>query len=196
MATKQNATTTDATKVITGLVRFSYVHVFEPTAVGDQTEKKYSVSLLIPKSDKVNLDKIKKAINAAREQGKADKWSGKFPANLKMPLRDGDVEKESPEYAGHFFIGTSSKTKPQVVDKDLNPIMDQDEFYSGCYGRASINFYPFNANGNKGVAAGLNNLQKLKEGEKLSGRPSAEEDFSDAEDIELGDDDEDIDEFM
>jgi hypothetical protein len=179
-----NNATTDAaasTKVVTGKVRFSYLHVFEPTAVEEGQEKKYSVSLIIPKSDKPLLNKIKAAIEAAKEQGKTSKFGGKVPTNLKTPLRDGDVDRPDDEvYANSYFINANCKTKPGLVDKDLNPILDQADLYSGCYGRASITFYPFNTSGNKGIAAGLNNLQKLAEGEPLGGRSRAEDDFGEA----------------
>lgn len=174
-----------ATKVITTKVRFSYVHVFEPQAIDEGSPKKYSVSIIIPKSDKKLLAKIKTAIDNAAEAGKV-KLGGKIPANLKTPLRDGDLEREDdPIYENCMFIGATSQSKPGVVDKDLNPIIDRDEFYSGCYGRASINFYAFNASGNKGIAAGLNNLQKLEDGERLSGGSTAEEDFGSDSDDDL-----------
>lgn len=176
MSTQAVTKNTD-TKVITGKVRFSYVHVFEPYAANDGQEPKYSISLLIPKSDKETLRKIKAAIEAAKQAG-ISKWGGKIPANLKLPLRDGDEERpDQPEYAGHYFINANSKTKPGVVDKHLNPILDSTEVYSGCYGRASINFYAFNTAGNKGIACGLNNLQKLADGDYLGGRSRAEDDF-------------------
>jgi hypothetical protein len=125
------------------------------------------------------VKKVKDAIDAVLEEAKSSKFGGKVPANYKNPLRDGDTERPDDEtYAGHFFINANSKIRPGIVDKDLQPIMDQDEFYSGCYGRASVNFYAFNTNGNKGVAAGLNNLQKLKDGERLSGGASAADDFA------------------
>jgi hypothetical protein len=137
---------------------------------------------LIPKKDKKTISKIEAAVEAAKEAGKA-KFGNKIPKTLKLPLRDGDEEREDDEaYAGHYFINATSKSKPGIVDQDLNPIMDQDEFYSGCYGRASINFYAFNVSGNKGIAAGLNNLQFLEDGERLSGGASAEEDFGDLSD--------------
>lgn len=178
------------TKVITGKVRLSYVHIFTPSKVGEQGDEKYSVSIIIPKSDKVTLKKIKTAIEAAKEAGKASKFGGKIPANLKTPLRDGDEDRPEDEaYEDSYFINATSSTKPGIVDKDLNPIMDQEEVYSGCYGRVSINFYAFNSNGNKGIAAGLNNVQKLKDGEPLGGRQSAESDFDD--DYEDDDDDDD-----
>lgn len=169
-----------STKVITGKCRLSYVHLFEPAAAQEGGEKKYSVSLIILKSDKATLAKIKAAIEVAKEQGKNSKYGGKVPANLKLPLRDGDVERPDDEaYANSYFINATSKQKPGLVDKDLNPILDQADLYSGCYGRASINFFPFNTSGNKGVACGLNNVQKLAEGEALGGRSRAEDDFSD-----------------
>lgn len=206
MATSKNAKTTTtenaATKVITGLVRFSYVHVFEPSAINDSTEKKYSVALLIPKKDKKQKLILDKAVEAAKIAGKADKFGGKIPAALKLPIRDGDAERdEHPEYAGHWFINATSKTKPGIVDENTQAIIDPEEFYSGCYGRASVNFYAFNNSGNKGIACGLNNVQKLRDGERLSGRASAEDDFGDVETPDLSqfedeDANEDIDEFM
>jgi len=165
------------TKVVTGKVRFSYLHVFAPTAIEEGQEKKYSVALIIPKSDKATVKKINDAINNVKEAGKA-KLGGKIPTNLKTPLRDGDTERPDDEvYAGSFFINANCKTKPGLVDKDLQPIMDQDELYSGCYGRASVTFYAFNTSGNKGIACGLNNLQKLEDGEPLGGRNTPESDF-------------------
>lgn len=168
------------TKVITGLVRFSYTHVWEPAAVGEGSDKKYSVSLIIPKSDKRTVEAIKKAVEAAKQIGIAGKFGGKAPATLKLPLRDGDIDRPDDEaYKGAYFLNASCKTKPGIVDAKREEILDQTEFYSGCYGRASLNFYAFNTQGNKGIAAGLNNLQKLKEGEPLGGRMPAEEDFKD-----------------
>lgn len=175
------------TKVVTGRARLSYVHVFEPHAIEDGQDPKYSVCLLIPKTDKETLRKIKAAVEAAKTAGAA-KWGGKIPANLKTPLRDGDEERsDSPEYEGHYFINCSSKTKPGVVDARVQPILDSTEIYSGCYGRASINFYAFNTAGNKGIACGLNNLQKLADGDYLGGRSRAEDDFDAMDDG--GDDD-------
>lgn len=168
------------TKVVTGKVRLSYVNVFEPRAAQPGQEPKYSVCVLIPKSDTATLTKVKAAIEAAKEAGKAS-WGGKVPAGLKTPLRDGDEERDGAEYKGHYFINANSKQKPGVVDAAVNPIMDQSEVYSGCYGRVSLNFYSYNTNGNKGVAAGLQNVQKTADGEPLSGRSRAEDDFTAAE---------------
>lgn len=177
-----------STKVVTGLVRFSYAHVFEPKAIQQNQDPKYSVSLIIPKSDKDTVAKIKAAIEAAKVEGTA-KFGGKIPPTLKLPLRDGDEERPDDEaYRNAYFVNANAgaNNRPQVVDRDLNPILDKEEFYSGCYGRASINFYAFNTNGNKGVACGLNNVQKLKDGDKLGSGSTAAEDFGG---LEYDDDD-------
>ena len=169
----------ETTKVITGKVRFCYEHVFEPQAVNEGEAPKYSVCVLISKDDTATLDKIKKAIEVAKQAGKAklaDK-NGKIPSNIKLPLRDGDDERgDDPTFENCYFLNASSSRKPSIVDRNLDPIMDKDEFYSGCYGRASINFYAFNVQ-SKGIAAGLNNLQKLEDGEPLAGGSTAAEDF-------------------
>ena len=169
----------NSTKVVTGKVRFCYVNVFEPTAMNEGDTPKYNICVLIPKSDTATIDKIKKAVEAAKEAGKAklaDK-NGRIPANLKLPLRDGDEERpDDPAFEDHYFINANSMSQPSIVDRSLNPIMSRDEFYSGCYGRASINFYAFNVS-SKGIAAGLNNLQKLEDGEMLTGGSTVEEDF-------------------
>lgn len=173
-----------STKVLTGKVRFSYANVFEPKSING-SDPKYSVAILIDKKDKKTLKKVEDAIQTAIEEGKA-KFGGKIPKKLKLPLRDGDEERDDEAYEGKMFINANSKSKPGVVDEDVNAIIDPDEFYSGCYGRATINFYAFNTNGNLGIAAGLGNLQKLEDGERLSGGASAEEDFGG---IEEDDDD-------
>lgn len=168
------------TKVITGIVRFSYLHVWEPAKIEGSDEEKYSVSLIIPKNDTATLKAIKKAIEAAKEAGRASKFGGKIPANLKEPLRDGDIDREDDEvYSNSYFINANCKTQPGLVYKNGQRIIDSTELYSGCYGRASITFYAFNSNGNKGIACGLNNLMKVKDGEPLGGRSMAEDDFAD-----------------
>lgn len=164
------------TKVITGKVRMSYAYVFEPKSING-SDPKYSVSLIIPKSDKATIEKIKAAIELAKKEG-VTKLGGKIPANLKTPLRDGDIDRSDDEaYANSYFINANSTVRPGIVDANLQPIIDSTEFYSGCYGRASIVFYAYNANGNKGIACGLQNLQKLEDGEPLGGRSRAEDDF-------------------
>ena len=171
-------------KVITGKdTRWSYCNVWEAKAINGGTPK-FSVSLLIPKSDTVTVKKIKDAIEAAYREGEAKlKGNGKsVPALsvIKTPLRDGDAERpDDPAYAGHYFLNANSATAPGIVDADCQPILTRSEVYSGVYGRASISFYAFNSSGNRGVACGLNNLQKIRDGEPLGGRASAESDFSD-----------------
>lgn len=169
------------TKVITGVVRFSYANVWEPKSINGSDEK-YSVSLIIPKSDTNTIQEIKDAVEVAKQEGKS-RFGGKIPANLKLPLRDGDIERPEDEaYKDSYFVNANSKDRPQIVDKNVKPILDQSEVYSGCYGRVSITFYAFNSNGNKGIACGLGNIQKIKEGEPLSGRSSASDDFITEED--------------
>ena len=168
------------TKVVTGKVRFSYANVWEAKSINGGDEK-FSISLIIAKADTKTIAEIKAAIEAAKQDGKA-KLGGKIPANLKLPLRDGDAERPDDEaYKNSYFVNANSKDRPNVVDKNVKPILDQDEVYSGCYGRASITFYAFNQNGNKGIACGLQNIQKLSEGEPLSGRSRAEDDFTTAD---------------
>lgn len=178
---------TNPTKVITGSqTRWSYANVWQPKAINGGTPK-YSVSLIIPKSDVKTVEKIKAAIKAAYEEGESKlKGNGRsVPAlsALKTPLRDGDIERPDDEaYKNAYFVNANSATAPGVVDADRQPIIDTSEVYSGVYGRASISFYAFNSNGNKGIACGLNNLQKISDGEPLGGKASAEDDFSTADD--------------
>ena len=148
---------------------------------------KFSVSLIIQKSDSVTVGKIRAAIEEAYRDGQSKlKGNGKsVPAlsTLRTPLRDGDIDRpDDPAYANSYFVNANSTTAPGVVDANRNEILDKSEVYSGCYGRASISFYAFNANGNKGIACGLNNLQKIKDGEPLGGKASAESDFATEDD--------------
>lgn len=175
------------TKVITGVnTRWSYVNAWEAKSINGGAPK-FSVSLIIPKSDTKTIEKIQAAIQAAYEEGQGKlKGNGKsVPALsvLKTPLRDGDAERPDDEaYADAYFINANSATAPGIVDADRNPILNRSEVYSGVYGRASINFYAFNSNGNKGIACGLNNLQKIRDGEPLGGKSRAEDDFATEED--------------
>lgn len=170
-------------KVITGPnTRWSYANVWEPKSINGGTPK-FSVSLIIPKSDTKTVAKIKAAIEAAYHEGESKlKGNGKTVpplAALKTPLRDGDAERPDDEaYANAYFINANATTAPGIVDADRNPILTRSEVYSGVFGRASISFYAFNSNGNKGIACGLNNLQKVRDGEPLGGKASAESDFA------------------
>ncbi|MDD3400787.1 MAG: DUF2815 family protein [Eubacteriales bacterium] len=174
----------NTTKVVTGVVRLSYANVWEPASINGGTPK-YSVSLIIPKDDEKTLTAINAAIDAAIKEG-APKFGGKIPnrAALKLPLRDGDTERDDDAYKGSYFVNANSTTAPQIVDRTVQPILDRAEVYSGCYARVSINFYAFNTNGNRGVACGLGNIQKVKDGDPLGGKSSAAADFA----TELDDD--------
>lgn len=173
------------TAIRIGEVRFGYVNVFAPRAKEDGTPGKYSVQLLIPKSDALAKKLIDDAIAAAAKNGVATKFGGKMPRNLKTTLRDGDEEfPDDPTYAGMWFMNASSAAtnKPGVAvltNGQITEALDGDDFYSGCWGCASINFFPYNTSGNQGVACGLNNVIKTKDDEKLSGGHSAREDFAD-----------------
>ena len=174
---------TNPMKVITGPnTRWSYVNAWEPKSINGGTPK-YSVSLIIPKSDTKTLEKIKAALDAAYHEGEAKlRGNGKSVppmTSLKLPLRDGDTERHDDEaYRNSYFINANATNAPGIVDADRNEILTRSEVYSGVYGRASITFYAFNSNGNRGIACGLNNLQKIRDGEPLGGRASAESDFS------------------
>jgi hypothetical protein len=184
-------TTPSATKVVTGRVRLSYVHVWEPWSNTDGQEPKYSTAILIPKSDTATIKALRDAQQAALEQGKDSKFGGKLPRNWDDTIHDGDEEadlEKNPEYAGHLFMSVSSKTKPGIVDANVQPILDSTEVYSGCYARVSINAFPYAVSGKKGVSFGLNHVQKLADGDYLGGRSKAEDDF----DSVAGDDGEDL----
>ena len=168
---------TEKIKIVTNKVRFSYAHVFQPQAAIEGGTPKYSVSLIIPKSDTETVAKFQKAFEDAANKNAAF-FGGAVPKGLKGGLRDGDAEKDDPAYANSFFVNANSANKPGVVDANMNPIIDPSEFYSGCYGRASVTLYPYNASGTKGIAVGLNNVQKLEDGEKLGGGTSAAVDFA------------------
>jgi hypothetical protein len=170
-------------KVITGpSTRWSYANVWQAQSINGGTPK-FSVSLIIPKSDTKTIAKIKAAIEAAYQEGEAKlKGNGKSVpplSALKTPLRDGDIERPDDDaYANAYYINANSATAPGIVDAERNEIITRSEVYSGVYGRASINFYAFNSNGNKGIACGLNNLQKIRDGEPLGGKSRAEDDFA------------------
>ena len=173
-----------ATKVIIPC-RISFANIWEPKSING-SEEKYSVSCIIPKSDKKTLMKIHKAVEAAKEAAVGKRWGGKIPPNLKLPLRDGDIDRPDDEaYAEAMFVNASSKDAPQVVDRKVQPVLDPMECGSGDYCNVSVNFYGFNANGNRGIAAGLGNIQLVKHGDRLSGKASAASDFTEVEDDDL-----------
>ncbi|MDO3680404.1 DUF2815 family protein [Paenibacillus ehimensis] len=172
----------EATNVTTGQVRLSYVHLFQPYANQPGQEPKYSVTILIPKSDIATKQRIDAAIQAAINKGVSGVWNGARPPQPKTPIWDGDGVRQNgepfgPECKGHWVLTASSKQQQAVVDVNLNPIINQSEVYSGMYGRVNLNFFPFSNSGNRGVGAGLGPVQKLADGEPLGGRISAEQAF-------------------
>ena len=173
-----------ATKIVTGKVRFSYVTLAQPKASEEGAEPKYSCVLLIPKSDTATLQKIKAAITEAADAFRARNGAASLPANPMSPLHDGDGTKPNsgepygPECKGCYVMSVSSKLKPLMLDSFKNEIADPNEIYSGCYGRASINFYGSN-NRRKGIGAGLLGVQKLHDGAPLGGVMASADDFND-----------------
>lgn len=172
------------TQITTGKVRFSYCNLWEPRVQGEDDTPKYSVSLLIPKSDKATIKKIKDAIEAAKASYLERNPGKKLPSDLKTTLHDGDGEKVNggeygPECKDHYVMNVSSKNKPVLVHADKTPITEATELYSGCYGRAIVNFYVYDSHGNKGVSAGLNGVMKLYDGEPLSGAVITDADWDD-----------------
>ena len=175
--------TMNPTKVVTGVVRLSYANIWQAKSINGGAPK-FSTSILIPKTDTATVQKIKAAIQAAYDEGQGKlKGNGKSVpvlSALKTPLRDGDVERPDDEaYAGHWFINANSNTAPGVVDINRQPILDTSEIYSGVYARVSLSLYAFNSNGNRGIACGLQNVQKIRDGESLGGKAKAEDDFDD-----------------
>lgn len=164
--------------------RFSFLHCWEPDSVNG-SEPKYSVSAIIPKNDTATVNSIMAAIENVKKES-TSKWGGRVPPNLKIPLRDGDIDRPDDEaYAGCYFLNANSRQAPQIVDKLVQPILDQTEVYSGCYGFISVTFYGYNSNGNRGIAAGLGNIQKIKDGTPLGGRSKAADEFKSVDDDEF-----------
>lgn len=177
-------------KVVFGPCRLSYTHVFSKYVVnGDEKGAKYMTNILIPKTETATVNAIKAAIDAARKAGIVSKWSGKDPKNLESPLRDGD-DKDDETYEGHYYINAKSATRPDLVDRNSAPIVDEEDIYSGVWCIASVTFYPYNSNGNRGIACGLNSLMKFKDDDRLGGRSSASHDFEGI--IAYDDDDDDV----
>jgi len=156
--------------------RFAYVYCWRPNAQFGGSQK-YSISAVISKDDKETIRNIENAIEYVKENS-VDKWGGKIPNKLHLPLHDGDEDKpDNPIYKNSYFINAKSKEAPQVVDKNVLPILDQTEVYSGCYGNVSIIFYPYSYGGSKGIAAWLGNIQKTHDGEPFGGKVLAKDEF-------------------
>lgn len=180
MSTNYNKRISD-TLIRIGEVRFSYVHVFAPRTGKEGKEGKYGVCLVWPKTDTKTTELVKSCIAAAKEQAKVK--GIKLPSTCKTPLRDGDIDREDDEnFSGCWFINANCKQKPGVrvlSEGRLFEALDDSDFYSGCYGCATVNFFPFDSDGNKGVGAGLNNVCKTRDGERLGGGTDADSDFGD-----------------
>ena len=180
------------TRVITGKVRLSFSNLFEPRKNDDGTTGRYDCCLLIDKDDKDTINCINKAIENAKAKGVADKWGGKVPKNMQLPLHDGDEKEDdqySEQFAGNMFINPKAKSRPGIVDKHGARIIDAEEIYSGCWVVAALSFFPYDMNGNRGVGVGIDNVMKLADGESLAGKPSAESDFAGYTDEDDDDDD-------
>lgn len=165
-------------KFVTDEVRFSYANVFAPKSFEEGDTPKYSITLIIPKKDKKQIARLLAEIEKEKEAFMTSNGLTKLPSKFHIPLRDGDEEKPDDEtYADSYFISANSKKKPKIVDADLNPIIDADEFCSGYYGRASFNLHGFDKKG-KGIRAELNNIQLLRgnDEDRLSGGGSSPED--------------------
>jgi len=186
MSNYNRVNNTDGTAIRIGEGRFSYAYVFEPRMNEETGVAKYSCSFLIPKENKEAIKLVENAVAAAAKKGAEKYWSGKVPANLKKPLRDGDVEREDdPVYEGMMFFNCSNARKPHVcvLDEDLGAVVetsDEEEFYSGCWGALTAEFYPFDKKGSRGVAVSLGNVIKTRDGDRLSGSAeSADSSFGD-----------------
>lgn len=166
--------------IVTGQARLSYVNVFTPKTPQNGGDPKYSVTVLIPKSDIATKQAIDNAIQQAMQE--AVNNGIQLPPVPAIPVHDGDGTRQNgeeygPECKGHWVFTASSKNKPEVVDANVQPILSPTAVYSGCYGRVSVRFYAYNSNGRKGIGCGLGNVQKLRDGEPLGGGTTAKQDF-------------------
>ena len=167
----------ELTNVTTGRARLSYVHLFKPYAYQPGQEEKFSVTVLVPKTDVDTKARIDAAIEAAKQKGINEKWNGQCPPIVPTPVYDGDGVRPSdgmpfgPECKGHWVFTASAKEDypPEVVDKMGNPIINHSEVYSGIYGRVNVSFFPYAFGGKKGIGCGLGPVQKLEDGEPLGG---------------------------
>lgn len=193
---KQLAARHNGSQFVSAEVRLSYVYALEPSSYEDDGDKMYSVMVLMSKEDTDQIAVLHEAIDAATEAGKS-KWNGKIPTNLATSIRDGD---EDPNYSdqeafnGHLFFRAKSKNKPGIIGPDKSPITSSEELYSGCYARVDVNFFAYDYKGSRGIACGLNNIQKVRDGESLGGRSKAEDVFDvvGGTSFDNGDDNDDI----
>lgn len=153
-----------------------YPHCFYPS--NNYGKDQYSLSLVIPKDDVENCSKAQAAIEAVKKT-EMDKWGGKTPPRLRLPLHDGDEEKpDNSNFHNSYYLNLRSKEAPQIVDRQVKAITNEAELYSGCFGKVSVVFYGYNSNGNKGIGACLGNIQKIRDGKPLYRRISAKDEFT------------------
>lgn len=156
--------------------RFAYLNCWRPVSQYNGVQK-YTVAAVVDKNDRETIMQIEDAIEYVKNQS-LQLWGGRIPMNLRSPLHDGDEEKpDNSVFKNSYYINAKSKDAPQVVDSRVQPITDQTEVYSGCYGRVSITLYSYNFGGAKGIAAWLGNIQKLKDGDRFSAKILARDDF-------------------
>lgn len=173
-------------KLVTGEFRVSFPSVFKAKAFNDKQEAKFSVVMLFPKSVDLSRPAAGQTVSLkhAAFNAAVEKWGPKeeWPKNLRMPFRDGDEKSDTMGYAGHIFVTASSKNQPGLVDQGRRPILNEAQFYAGCYARAELIAFAYDQMGNKGVGFSLQNLQKLRDGDAFSGRKAAEDVFESVED--------------
>jgi hypothetical protein len=171
-------------KVLTGEVRLSYMNVITPRVSPQGGEPKYSVTLLIPKTDVAAKADIDASMQAAAQEALTKTWGGARPPQLRIPIYDGDGLRPAglpfgPECKGHWVMTASTKQKPQVVGIDnINVLLAPADIYSGMYGRVTVRFFGYANSGNKGIGCGLGNILKTRDGEPLAGNAPAASDFA------------------
>ena len=168
-------------QMTTGECRFSFVHLAEPYS-NNGSEPKYSLTVLMPKGDTMSKARFDAAQQSAIQDGVAKKWNGVKPPVLALSIHDGDGvrpngEPFGPECRGHWVFTASSKNPVPMVDENTNPIIQKTDIYSGCYGRVCISLFPYNSAGKRGIGIGLEAVQKLRDGDPLSGRVSVSDAF-------------------
>jgi len=159
-------------RIMTPAFRVAFPEVFVPGGM-DPAKPKYSITMLFDKTE--DISELKRIAQAAA----VEKWGDKVPAGIRKPFRDGD-ETAWAGFPGNTFVKAATKFQPGLVDANVQPIIDQTEFYAGCWARATVSAYAYDVSGNKGVAFNLHNIQKLKDDEPFIGVISAEQDFADA----------------
>lgn len=168
-------------KFTTGLCRLSYAHIFEPKE-DLNGNLKYSCSLIIPKSDKAQIDRINAAFaEILDDKETVQKLGGKLKG-IDLPLRDGDLRENDETYEDSMYLNAKSNPDhaPKVVLQDRTECVDRDDVYSGCYVQAVLSFFPYNKNGKKGIGVGLLAIRKIKDGAPLSGTSVSDKDFDDS----------------